>query len=354
MTWYDRKVTSADIGDGEVAGEDLTTELETLVTMNALLQSGDEHSFPRSRLVADAIPLNTTWTMGLPGVSGVGTDAFGGNIAGCDQELDLTATEQVAALAVVYDVAGSTPAYQLLSASDTGDGYTNDYQLFPNTPAENDAVYFGGAVPFCEIQVLVAGPEAAAGYNANSLTWEFYHNTGVWAVITPFYDYTDSTAQDGKKSFQRDGAVVFSPPTGWAKTTVNSTEAYWIRARCSAVVDFSAVPITDAKEHLVVTPTDGFKCPEAGTIVGIRLVNTNATAHTTADIIFFLHNFTTGVRSDELTFAMDKRSDRWDSTAFKTGGLAVAVGDILGAVVTTEDTGNELTNCTIEMDVDLT
>jgi len=200
------------------------------------------------------------------------------------------------------------------------------------------------------MRVLVDGAGTPATYGADSITWEYYNGT-IWTALTIEYDHTDATAQDGLRPFQRDGVVVFVPPPAWASTTINSQVAYWIRARCNATVDITQTPITDAVEHSIVTPTDGFKCPRTARIVGVRLINANTTAHTAADIKFILHNFTTGVHGDELTFAQDKRNERWDSTAFKTGGLAVAAGDVLGVVVTQEDTANELTNFTIEMDV---
>lgn len=308
-----------------------------------------------AKLADDAVTVTqldvgVTWSFTVPGVSGQGTDFWKGSIAGADKTLDLTATEAAGPFAVVNDGGNE----EELGDSGDGTGYATDYQLFPDTAVENDAVYFGHTIPFCEIQILVDGAGTSASYNADSIIWEYYN--GSWTTLMTghgLYDYTDFEDQDGDRPFQRDGSVVFIPPGDWAATSINSQSAYWIRARCTATVNISQTPITDGVEHKVITPTDGFKCPETGTIVGVRLTNGSTTAHTTADIKFILHDFTTGLHSDELTFAQDKRNDRWDSTAFKTGGLAVAAGDILGVVITQPDTGDELTNFTIEMDVDL-
>jgi len=308
-----------------------------------------------NEMIPSPATVRDSWSFQIPGVSAVATDALNGSIAGGDQALDLTATEAAAAYAGVIDADAPTPF--TLSTSGTAAGYTNNWQLFPDVPAENDAVYFGAPVPFPELSFLVDAAGTAAGYNADSIIWEYYNGTD-WdtelSVAThKLYDSTDTNDQDGDRSFQADGALCFIPPSDWAAVSPGSPLAsgYWIRARLTATVDFSALPITDAVEHSIVTPTDGFKCPRTARIVGVRLINANTTAHTAADIKFILHNFTTGVHGDELTFAQDKRNERWDSTAFKTGGLAVAAGDVLGVVVTQEDTANELTNFTIEMDV---
>ena len=323
------QITTSHVLDGTVATADIADNAVTVGKVN----------------------LGTTWQMSVPGVSGVATDALNGSIAGADRPLDLTATETAAAFAVVEDASDTNT---ILVVSSSLDGYTNDYQMFPDVEAENDAVYFGATIPFCEIQTLVDDVGTPATYIADSIIWEYYN--GGWTTLMSghgLYDSTDTDDQDGDRPFQGNGVIIFIPPSDWIESTVFDQMGYWVRARCTATVDITQIPITDGVEHKVVTPTDGFKCPETGTIVGIRLTNANTTAHTTTDIKFFLHNFTTGVHSDELTFAQDKRNDRWDSTAFKTGGLAVAAGDVLGVVITQEDSAQELTNFVIEMDVDL-
>jgi hypothetical protein len=252
---------------------------------------------------------------------------------------------------VVEDIS-ATPELLELSDSSSGAAYAADYQLFPDTPAEDDAAYFGGSIPFPELFYELTATFAT--YNADSTIWEYW-NGSAWTTLMAghgLYDHTDSDDQDGDRSFQRDGAVVFIPPSNWATTTINGQLAYWVRCRCIATVDFTQVPLMETLEHQFVAPADGFKCNESGRIAGCRIVNANATAHSGNDILGFVHNFTTGVRSDELTFAQDKRNERFDGAAFKTGGLAVTKGDVLGWITTQEDGTDELTNFTLELAVE--
>jgi len=151
---------------------------------------------------------------------------------------------------------------------------------------------------------------------------------------------------DGDRPFQRDGAITFVPPTDWASTTVNTQAAYWIRARCNVTVDITQIPLTDSKEHLVVSPVDGPTMPYAATITGIRLIDAAATLHTTADVKFILMDFTKGTNTAALTFAQDKRQDSWGTLTMECDA-----GDVLGVLVTQEDGTNEVTDATLELKV---
>ena len=91
----------------------------------------------------------------------------------------------------------------------------------------------------------------------------------------------------------------------------------------------------NSAEPDVIFLGDGFLCPHAGTITGIRAVDTASTLHTGTDVKFILMDFTTGAHSGELTWAQDQRQDAWASLT-----LAVNSGDELGVLVTQEDSGN--------------
>lgn len=90
----------------------------------------------------------------------------------------------------------------------------------------NDKLYLGKATIFKRVVIDVT--TAAVGYTA--VTWEYWNGTA-WTVLT--------TA--GTADFSADGTMTFTPPASWAKTTVNSVNAYWLRAQQTA-----AAPATPA------------------------------------------------------------------------------------------------------------
>ena len=286
----------------------------------------------------------TIWPMGVMGtlaIDGDGAETNGGGLWGGS---GVTLSEQAAALCVVVDYDGAGSDYQLLSTSSSGGGYTANYQLLPDTEIENDAVYFGGAVAFCELALDIT---TVATYAADSIIWEYWDGDS-WETLTIVQDQTDADDADGDRPFQRDGAIHFVPPADWAASTINTQEAYWIRARCTATVNVTQTPTTASKEHELVTPTDGFVCPHAGTITAIRLHDYAATLHTTADVKFCLVNITTGAATAALTFAQDIASDYWASLT-----LAVNAADVLALLITQEDGANEVVNAQLELYVTL-
>lgn len=267
-------------------------------------------------------------------IDGDGAETNGGGIVG-----HVIVTEQAAALCVVedYDAGGSD--YQLLSSSSSGAGYTSDYQLLPDTEAVSDAVYFGGAIPFCELAIDM---DTNATHTSDSLVWEYWDGSA-WSTLTLTRDSTDTTAQDGKRSFQRDGAIAFIPPSDWATTSVNSQSAYWVRARVTGA-NLSVTPTTNSTEHSLITPADAIRAATTGLITELRASDLASTLHTATDVKFILVNFTTGATTSELTWAQDLRVDRWTSLS-----LAVTAGDELGVLVTQEDGTNEIENAMLEI-----
>jgi len=278
-------------------------------------------------------------TARVPGTFSIDGDFKKGGLAGLDNTGDLTATEQAAAYAKCYN--HDNTSYVNLAASAGNGAYTANYQLFPDTEVENDAVYFGAALPFCQMWIDVA---TGGAYGADSITWEYW-NGSAWAALTIAHDYTDSTAQDGLRPFQRDGSMQFVPPSDWAAVAVNSQTAYWIRARCNATVDITTTPKTNSVEHYICSPTDGIRIPVHCQITDVRIVDEASTLHTATDIKFCLHNFTKGTTSAEMTFAQDKRNDTWDGDTCECDA-----GDIIWPLVTQEDGTNEAGPVTLEMD----
>lgn len=239
---------------------------------------------------------------------------------------EITQTEAAAAFAKVDDGG----VFQNLATSATGGGFAANYQLFPDTELENDAAYFGAASPFGAIYTDVAA--TVATYGADSITWEYY-NGSAWVALTILDDYTDSTAQDGLRPFQRDGYTVFSAPSDWASTTVDSQVAYWIRARCNATVNITQIPLLDSHEHYIITAPAASEMIVAGTI-GRARINWDTVSTGTADTKIILCNLTSGVASAEKTLTKAKREGEVADFA-----LVCAAGDAIAVYITQVDGG---------------
>jgi len=345
--------------------DDLTTQAFATGTKIAVVKGGTAGSdsvdslatfMAGAGLTATNGVLATTsqlWVMRIPGVSGVATDGLSGCLAGCEETLDITATEAAVTFAKVYN--DDDTSYEDLSTSDDNAAFTANYQLFPDTEEEGDAAYFGGAAPFAQLYFDVA---TTATYNAAAASqiWEYFKTgtPGTWDTLPIKADSSDAGgAAVGQQPFGSDGCVTFVPPADWITTTVDDQEAYWIRCRCTAAVDITTIPTLNSVEHKLCAPTDGFKAPFTGNISSLRIVDGVATAHAANDIKFFLMNFTKGTYSLELTFPKNKRQDVFTGTALKadSAGVDVDAGDVLGLVVTGEDNTNELTNVAVELTV---
>lgn len=266
-------------------------------------------------------------TVGLMGTMGVATFPF--NVE--------TETEQAAALAVIDD--GGVQA--LLSVAAGEAGYTSDYQLFPDIELENDAVYFGGDAPF---GVLVFDIATAATYGADSLAWEYW-NGASWTALTIVWDQTDLTANNGLRSFQADGAVIFSAPTDWASTTVNTQDVYWVRARVVAGFNITQIPITNSVEHKFVTCATASEMPSRGTIGRGRLSWVTASGANN-DTIVILVNLTKGTCSALTTLTKALVAQEVDNFA-----VTCDPGDQIALYCTQEDGTIEFANGVMELNV---
>ncbi|MCK4892044.1 MAG: right-handed parallel beta-helix repeat-containing protein, partial [Candidatus Pacebacteria bacterium] len=108
----------------------------------------------------------------------------------------------------------------------------NNITLLPATPAVNDAYYFGYDYQTRKVSVNI-GTQGAGTW---TITWEYYN--GAWTALSGVTDGTIGfTAAAGEED------VTYTLPTDWAKTTVNSTEKYYIRARVSAYTSITTQPL---------------------------------------------------------------------------------------------------------------
>jgi hypothetical protein len=98
---------------------------------------------------------------------------------------------------------------------------TVDDVLLPpqQTTTSGDAIYFGSDYKFSKIRLNVS---TAGVYSDITISWEYWNGTA-WTTLT---------VTDGTSGFTVSGTneVTFTPPTDWAKTTVNGVTMYWVRA----------------------------------------------------------------------------------------------------------------------------
>jgi hypothetical protein len=118
----------------------------------------------------------------------------------------------------------------------------------------NDALYFGNLAWPDEAAFTIDTPSTPAVYAGDALTWEYLKTTGAWAALTLVYDETDTTANDGKRSFQGGGEIRFNRPADMESTlAINSRDVEWIRVRPTTVANVTTVPIfayDDANEFV--------------------------------------------------------------------------------------------------------
>ena len=109
----------------------------------------------------------------------------------------------------------------------------NDVTLLPASPAVDDAYYFGYDYRTRKVSVNI-GTQGVGNW---TITWEYY-NGSAWTALSGVTDGTTGfTAVAGEHD------ITYTLPTDWAKTTVNSTEKYYIRARVSAYTDITTQPL---------------------------------------------------------------------------------------------------------------
>lgn len=130
-------------------------------------------------------------------------------------------------------------------------GYTANFQMFPDAPAQDDNILFGAAAVFDQITLDISTP---AVYDAAGvIEWEYWDGDS-WEALTIVEDGTGSTSESGEYAFEQDGRISFTQPSNWAASTIDSQEAYWIRAAIATgkAANMTTVPIL-VDEHGVST-----------------------------------------------------------------------------------------------------
>ena len=134
------------------------------------------------------------------------------------------ATTQAAAFAKCDD--GSSFANLAVTAGEGG--YTANFQLLPDTPVAADAFYLGAAAVFDAVSIVVG--TAMVYDEAACLVWQYSKTGSTWGTLTIVEDNTGSTAETGEYFGEQTGRMVFTKSSDWVAQTIDSQEAFWIRA----------------------------------------------------------------------------------------------------------------------------
>ena len=113
--------------------------------------------------------------------------------------------------------------------TDFNDDGANDCPLMPATEEIDDAFYYGSSNKFRGLNLNIG----TAGVG-NTIVWEYWDGSA-WSSLT----VTDNTVGF---TVLGSNTVTFIPYADWAKTTINSSEQYWIRSRVS-VAAFTTQPL---------------------------------------------------------------------------------------------------------------
>ena len=128
-----------------------------------------------------------------------------------------------------YNVAETGFANLAATNTDFGDTYAAEFQLFPDTDADNTGDYclFGADLPFDRLVVAIGTSQTYD--EAAVLAWQYWDGDS-WETLTVTIDGTTDGVQDGSVSFKASGTIIFTRPSDWAASTIDSQLAYWIRA----------------------------------------------------------------------------------------------------------------------------
>lgn len=138
------------------------------------------------------------------------------------------------------------PALEPLKAAKADDGgvftdYTaeaesqavDDVPLLPAVPVVNDAFYFGYVEPFLGLAIAITTP-SDGDY---TIVWEAWDGA-FWTAFPGIVD-----ASGGFKVVGESRIEAFAPAWFWAPTAVDGVNAYWLRARVTAVTLAGVQPL---------------------------------------------------------------------------------------------------------------
>jgi hypothetical protein len=113
----------------------------------------------------------------------------------------------------------------------------NDVQLLPAAPVAEDATYYG--IENAKFKKITIGAGTAANIASLVLAWEYY-NGSTWVDLATAHNLVDGSSG---YSVVSGSEITFDIPSDWAKTTINSQSAYWIRSRVVSIGAVTTQPL---------------------------------------------------------------------------------------------------------------
>jgi hypothetical protein len=115
------------------------------------------------------------------------------------------------------------------------DATTNDVDLLPASPADNDALYVGHEDAEHKSLFFIIGTAGAGSWTLEKEYW----NGAAWVTHTNITDNTSDFTLSGGRSVEFD-----LPPDGaWKRSSVNGRMAFWTRFRVTSFVSITTQPL---------------------------------------------------------------------------------------------------------------
>lgn len=198
--------------------------------------------------------------------------------------LDDTAQPELVS-AAIQDDGGAFTQY----TAEARDMALDDVPLLPAVPVVGDAFYFGSKSQFNRLDVLIT----TVRYGELTLAWEFWDG-GTWVALSDLVDGTDG--------FMKAGSVTFTIPPSWMVATVDTVDAFYVRARVDTFTSQTQQPL--AARLIVFVPNFLAIEPDPGEI-GWTILDWK-------DLGFEILEMTApaGGRDDDLQLKLDERKIR--------------------------------------------
>lgn len=194
------------------AGDSYASSLEEIVLV---IERG--HWMDQAPFAGTAIAVSSTFTF---------NSATYGQAATTADQVMAANKHNYANITHIYRYDASTTTYSSNLAAETA------YNIFPNSTAANDAIYFGsrtsinGSGPFSNLIFDIV----TAAVGSIGVTWEYWDGNS-WESI----GFNDIFSIAGIKVFS------FEQPADWATNAINSITAYWLRCRITGAT-LSTIP----------------------------------------------------------------------------------------------------------------
>jgi len=202
----------------------------------------------------------------------------------------------------------------------------DDMQLVPINSL-NDECYWGNEDrKFAKITLVVT----RAGVGTWTVTWQYSTATG-WATLT----VTPSPSNFGQFKTAGIGTISFTPPSAWAKRTVNGINAYWVRAKVTVFTSVATAPLGGQswlhyKLDYQIRPADNVALQLLINCTAIPDETRSPTA--TAVIVAGWANPINAYASDD-TYTTSTQADPNAKQEYSTYGFNVLAGKTITAVI---------------------